>query len=90
VVERNRQTIILQGDLPSPANPPQACRFHTRCPYVQPTKCRDDTPPLREVAGHLVSCHWAEQIKAGELKPHAVEPVFQAPARVPDEGPPPD
>jgi peptide/nickel transport system ATP-binding protein len=77
VVERQRETILLQGDLPSPANPPPACRFHTRCPYVQPTKCRDDVPPLRETEGHLVACHWAEQIKAGEIKPKRIEPVFE-------------
>ena len=47
VVERERETILLAGDLPSPANPPRACRFHTRCPYVQETRCRDEEPPLR-------------------------------------------
>jgi peptide/nickel transport system ATP-binding protein len=77
VVERERETILLAGDLPSPANPPHACRFHTRCPYVQPTRCRDDAPPLREVEGHLVACHWAEEIKAGTITPHEVEPVFE-------------
>ena len=46
-VERKRTSILLQGDLPSPANPPEACRFHTRCPYVQPTRCRDEEPELR-------------------------------------------
>jgi peptide/nickel transport system ATP-binding protein len=77
VVERKRETILLAGDLPSPANPPHACRFHTRCPYVQETRCRDERPELRHVYGHEVACHWAEDIKAGKLRPHEVEPVFE-------------
>jgi peptide/nickel transport system ATP-binding protein len=78
VVERQRETILLSGDLPSPANPPSGCRFHTRCPYVQPTKCRDEEPPLRTLgAGHTVACHWAEAIRTGELRPKAREPVFE-------------
>ena len=65
--------------MPSPANPPSGCRFHTRCPYVQPTRCRDDVPPLRKIGpGHFAACHWAEQIKAGAIKPHEVEAVFDA------------
>jgi peptide/nickel transport system ATP-binding protein len=78
VVERQRETILLAGDLPSPANPPPACRFHTRCPFVQPTRCRNDVPELRTVHGHQVACHWAEDIKAGKIEPHEVEPVFEA------------
>ena len=79
IVERQREAILLSGDLPSPANPPSGCRFHTRCPYVQPTKCRDEPPPLRALAGeHTVACHWAEQIRAGELAPMHREPVFEA------------
>jgi peptide/nickel transport system ATP-binding protein len=77
-VEKGRETILLAGDLPSPANPPPACRFHTRCPYVQPTRCRDDVPPLRTVLGHEVACHWAEDIKAGKIQPKKVETVFDA------------
>jgi len=69
-VEEQRETILLAGDLPSPLNPPPACRFHTRCPYVQPTLCRDEEPPLREIApGHIAACHWAEQIRDGKLQP---------------------
>jgi peptide/nickel transport system ATP-binding protein len=76
-VEEQRETILLAGDLPSPANPPPACRFHTRCPYVQPTRCKTDVPPLRKLGeGHLVACHWAEEIKAGRIQPHEVETVF--------------
>ena len=68
-VERARRPIRVQGDLPSPANPPAACRFHTRCPFVQESLCRDEEPVLREVDGHLVACHFVEDIKAGDC-PH--------------------
>jgi peptide/nickel transport system ATP-binding protein len=90
VVERQRTPILLAGDLPSPANPPPACRFHTRCPYVQPTRCRDEVPPLRELSsGHTVACHWAEDIKNGRLQPKEIEPVFDPGVLTPVEGPPP-
>ncbi len=70
VVERERSRIFLTGDLPSPANPPAACRFHTRCPFVQPTLCRDERPELKELApGHVVACHWAQEIQSGEIAP---------------------
>jgi peptide/nickel transport system ATP-binding protein len=78
IAERARETILLQGDLPSPANPPHACRFHTRCPFVQPTLCTEEPPPLRPLRddGHLVACHWAEEIKAGEIRPRRREAEF--------------
>ena len=70
VVERERTRIFLTGDIPSPANPPVACRFHTRCPFVQPTLCRDERPELQELApGHVVACHWAREIQAGAIAP---------------------
>ncbi len=76
VVERERESILLAGDLPSPANPPPACRFHTRCPFIQPTRCRDEVPPLRTLlTGHEVACHWAEDIQAGRIRPHERAPV---------------
>ena len=68
-VERSRRPIRVEGDLPSPSNPPLGCRFHTRCPFVQPTRCSDEEPELRKLEGHLVSCHFAEQIKAGAIAP---------------------
>jgi peptide/nickel transport system ATP-binding protein len=90
VVERQRESILLSGDLPSPANPPRACRFHTRCPFVQPTRCREDVPPLRTLAdGHEVACHWAEDIKEGRIKPREREPVFEPGPQEPVEEPPP-
>jgi peptide/nickel transport system ATP-binding protein len=89
-VEKQRESILLPGDVPSPANPPSACRFHTRCPYVQPTRCRDEVPPLRQLAtGHEVACHWAEEIKAGHITRHELEPVFEPGAQAPAPEPPP-
>jgi peptide/nickel transport system ATP-binding protein len=92
VVERERESILLAGDLPSPANPPPACRFHTRCPFIQPTRCRDEVPPLRTLlTGHEVACHWAEDIQAGLIKPHERAPVVvEQPVHLaPSEEPPP-
>jgi oligopeptide/dipeptide ABC transporter ATP-binding protein len=89
-VERERETILLAGDLPSPANPPAACRFHTRCPYVQPTLCRDEEPLLRKLGpDHVVACHWAEDIKAGKIEPKRVEPALVVPKAEPAWEPPP-
>lgn len=90
-VEAQRVPLLLAGDLPSPANPPPACRFHTRCPYVQPTRCREEVPELRTLAsGHSVACHWAEQIKEGKIQPHEVEPVFDPGPLPAVVEPPPD
>ncbi len=75
VVERTRERILLQGDLPSPADPPSGCRFHTRCPFRQPTRCDTERPELRVLEpGHRVACHWTEQIEAGTIRPHEVTP----------------
>ncbi|MFP5316754.1 MAG: ABC transporter ATP-binding protein [Acidimicrobiia bacterium] len=58
--ERRRQRIILKGDVPSPANPPPACRFHTRCWKAQEV-CRTVAPPLEQkAAGHWAACHFPE------------------------------
>ncbi|MEN3360625.1 MAG: peptide/nickel transport system ATP-binding protein [Mycobacteriales bacterium] len=79
-IEDRRQRILLSGDLPSPANPPSGCRFRTRCPWLQETRCHDEVPELREVRpGHVVACHWVEQIETGEIRP-ASEAVVRAPA----------
>ena len=62
LIEDTRQRTVLQGDLPSPANPPSGCRFHTRCVYVQ-DRCTAERLPLREVEpGHFVARHFAEEI----------------------------
>ncbi len=52
-----REKRLLQGDVPSPINPPPGCTFHTRCPYAE-ARCRTEVPALKEIApGHGVSCH---------------------------------
>ncbi|RFB88666.1 peptide ABC transporter ATP-binding protein [Rhizobium leguminosarum bv. trifolii] len=55
---RRRERIVLSGELPSPSNPPSGCRFHKRCPLVQP-KCESDAPILRDGQGdRSVACHF--------------------------------
>lgn len=57
-----REKLVLQGDVPSPVNPPKGCHFHTRCPFAE-ERCRKESPPLRELApGHVAACHFAEQM----------------------------
>lgn len=56
------ERLILEGDVPSPANPPSGCVFHPRCRYAK-DRCRLETPALREVVpGHFASCHFAEEL----------------------------
>ena len=60
-----KERIILEGDVPSPIEPPDACRFVGRCRYCQDI-CRRETPPLREhLAGHHVACHFAGRLQSG-------------------------
>ncbi len=81
MVEATRERILLQGDLPSPADPPTGCRFHTRCPFRQQTRCDTERPVLRALEpGHLVACHWAEEIESGAITPHEVTPEEAAQA----------
>lgn len=56
--EKKRERILLEGDIPSPINPPEGCKFHTRC-YCCQEKCRQEVPALQDRGnGHLVACHY--------------------------------
>ena len=60
LVEAVRKKVILEGDIPSPSNPPPGCRFNTRCPVAQ-ERCSQEVPEWRELEpGHWVSCHFAD------------------------------
>ena len=67
-----RERILLTGDLPSPAAPPTGCRFHTRCPFRQPTRCHDEVPALREL----------------RARPHGRLPLGRGDPAGPAQGPP--
>jgi oligopeptide/dipeptide ABC transporter ATP-binding protein len=56
---RQRQSIVLEGDVPSPVNPPSGCNFHPRCPRVQEGHCDVEDPPLYPFgSGHVAACHY--------------------------------
>jgi len=63
-----RVKIKLEGELPSPLNPPSGCTFHQRCPYAV-DRCRKEVPALREVDGRQVSCHRAEEVGEEDGRP---------------------
>jgi oligopeptide/dipeptide ABC transporter ATP-binding protein len=54
--------VILEGEIPSPANPPSGCPFHPRCPYAQEV-CKHDIPEWKEYRpGHFAACHFADTL----------------------------
>jgi oligopeptide transport system ATP-binding protein len=68
---RTRKRIMLKGDVPSPINPPEGCRFHPRCNEAKPI-CRDQSPLTRVVeSGHLVRCHLYNESDPWNLEPQA-------------------
>ena len=63
--ETKRERILLEGDVPSPLDPPSGCRFHPRCPVAVPGVCDRQAPGTTEIDGHLVTCHVVEKELGG-------------------------
>ena len=79
-----RKHIVLEGDVPSPANPPPACRFHTRCPYATEVCSTEEPPLIDHGGGHFAACHHpldARGRRADGRGAHRVEPL-RGPLRV--------
>jgi oligopeptide/dipeptide ABC transporter ATP-binding protein len=78
-----RQRILLQGDVPSPMNPPTGCRFHTRCQFAQ-SRCRSEEPAWKDTGnGHMVACHFWDQISISKrLMPPRTEKRYQSRLKV--------
>ncbi|MFD9944151.1 ABC transporter ATP-binding protein [Nonomuraea sp. NPDC059023] len=77
--QRARTRVVLSGELPSPADPPSGCRFHTRCPVAE-ARCRTEEPVLRRVEGGSVACHLVGEDGSG---PQLITPAASRAAAPP-------
>jgi len=65
--DREQNRILLTGDIPSPANPPKGCRFHTRCKHCMEC-CKSEAPVSKNFDGHVVKCHLYDDVQDGDTK----------------------
>ncbi len=85
-----KKRLVLKGDVPSPANPPSGCRFHTRCwlreQLGNPDVCSSEDPALRDIGGgQQVACHFAEKVSAAAAEDMAArQSVIETAAALPD------
>jgi len=78
---REREPIVLEGDVPSPVNPPSACHFHPRCPRFVEGHCDVEEPPLYSFGnGHVAACHYAL-----ERWPMSAEEIRRAGSKTPEQ-----
>jgi oligopeptide/dipeptide ABC transporter ATP-binding protein len=81
---RKREAIVLEGDVPSPVNPPSGCRFHPRCPRFVEGHCDVEDPPLYPFGdGHVAACHYPLErwpMKADEMRRASGSPREPTPA----------
>ena len=83
-----RRQVVLEGDVPSPIDPPPACRFHTRCPYATEV-CHLEEPPLADFGrGRIAACHHPRNVTGDEVAGAAVAP--ESPASASDRLPRPE
>lgn len=73
---RRRERIILEGDPPSPINPPSGCSFHTRC-WLAEERCKTEVPALRSMGEHSVACHLVDTNQRALVKNGKVLPVVE-------------
>jgi oligopeptide transport system ATP-binding protein len=79
-----REPLVLEGDVPSPINPPPACRFHTRCPWATAV-CGEIEPPLVDYGDQLAACHHPLNVSADQIQSAEIAP--ESPASAGERGP---